>query len=93
MAPRNTPRRRDIASRIAAGLGGGYLLAASAAAGLSTALPGPAVEAVTAATLSAYVLFPAAALWAFVPRRGLTAWTGILGTAALFGTLALITGS
>lgn len=78
------PGRNAVLNRILAGMGGGYMLAAAAAFGLAVTLPLPRIEAVAAAQLAAYLLFVLAALAAFVPRRGVTAWTIVLVPWALF---------
>jgi hypothetical protein len=78
------PGRNAVLNRILAGLGGGYLLAATAASGLAATLPRPRIEAVVVAQLVAYILFALSALAVFVPRRGMTAWAIILLPSALF---------
>ncbi len=78
------PRRRAVLNRIAAGLGGGYAVAALAASGLAALLPGSAVEAAVTAHLLAYLLLVLVALAVFVPRRGATAWAIVLLPCAAF---------
>ena len=78
------PSRKAVLNRIAAGLVGGYAVAALAASGLAALLPGPAVEAAVTAHLLAYLLFVLVALAVFVPRRGATAWTIVLLPCAAF---------
>lgn len=73
-----------VLNRIAAGLGGGYAVAAAAASGLAAILPGRPVEAAVAGQLTAYVLFVLVALWSFVPRRGWSVWAGVLALTGLF---------
>ncbi|NOW44035.1 hypothetical protein FHW96_000162 [Novosphingobium sp. SG751A] len=84
LVKRAVPGRKAVLNRILAGLGGGYLLAAAAAAGLAAILPMPRIEAVVTAQIAAYVLFVMAALAAFLPRKGATAWAIILLPAAMF---------
>ncbi|WP_177198490.1 iron transporter [Novosphingobium sp. CF614] len=81
------PARKAVLNRIAAGLGGGYAVAAAAASGLAAALPGPPVEAAVTAQLIAYALFVLVALWSFVPQRGWAVWAGVL---ALIGVFMMI---
>ncbi|MBA4757607.1 MULTISPECIES: hypothetical protein [Sphingomonadales] len=91
MVDRRGPSRGAVLGRTIAALGGGYLLASLWASLLAIALPGPAVEASLAASLSAYILFVLVALWAFVPRRGWTVWASVAGAAtALFALGSMV---
>lgn len=83
------PSRKAVLNRVLAGLGGGYILAATAAFCLAAILPGARIEAVLTAEIVAYLLFVIIALWSFVPRRGATAWVVIAGLSALFLLLGL----
>ncbi|WP_167304895.1 hypothetical protein [Sphingobium vermicomposti] len=78
------PSRRAVLNRIAAGLGGGYAVAALAASGLAAMLPGSAIEAAVTAHLLAYLLLVLVALAVFVPRRGTVAWAIVLLPSAAF---------
>lgn len=53
-------------------------------------LPGPAVEATQAATLSSFAVYAGMACWAFADRQVWRVWAfGALACAALAGALAL----
>jgi hypothetical protein len=84
---------KAVLNRILAGLGGGYLLAAAAAAGLAAILPMPQIETVVTAQIAAYVLFVLAAMAAFLPRRGATAWAIILLPTAMFAMAGWLGGA
>ena len=84
LVKQSPPSRKAVLNRIAAGLGGGYAVAALAASGLAALLPGPPVEAAVTAHLLAYLLFVLVALAVFMPRRGATAWAIALLPCALF---------
>ncbi len=95
--PRHPPQRRAlpaslaryrlaVASRALAAIGGGYALAAAAAAALAQALPSlgmPRADAVLTATMLAFVLHAVAALWAFGCASAWRAWGGIAVPALL----------
>lgn len=84
LVKQSPPSRKAVLNRIAAGLGGGYAVAALAASGLAARLPGLALEAAVTAHLLAYLLFVLVALAVFVPRRGATAWAIVLLPCAAF---------
>ena len=84
LVKQSPPSRKAVLNRIAAGLGGGYAVAALAASGLAALLPGSALEAAVTAHLLAYLLFVLVALAVFVPRRGAIAWAIVLLPCAAF---------
>ena len=84
LVKQSPPSRKAVLNRIAAGLGGGYAVAALPAFALAALLPGPAVEAAVTAHLLAYLLFVLVALAVFVPRRGAVAWAIVLLPCAAF---------
>jgi hypothetical protein len=85
------PARGAVLGRIAAGFGGGYAVAAVAAWALTGTLPGPRIEASTAAGLIAYGLFVAFVVWSFVPRRGWVVWAVLATTVAGFALIGMVT--
>ncbi len=83
--------RLMIASRMLAAAVGGYALAAAwtAALSLSLAVVMPRVEAVLIATMLAWLVYVAAAGWAFYARSAWGAWGGTLLPALLLGACTL----
>ncbi|HET6396612.1 MAG TPA: DUF3649 domain-containing protein [Pseudoxanthomonas sp.] len=78
------PRRRQragVASRVCAALFGGYFLAHGATAFLTGALPFARVDRVIAASLLAFAVWCAAAIYVFAARSAWRAW----GTLLLLG--------
>jgi basic membrane lipoprotein Med (substrate-binding protein (PBP1-ABC) superfamily) len=78
--------RGNVALRTLAGTAGAYLVAALAAAMLARTLPMSRVEAVTSATIIAYLAAPAVTVWAFLARGP---WRALAGVALVAGLLAL----
>ncbi|WP_174278874.1 hypothetical protein [Sphingomonas bacterium] len=89
-------RSVDTALRIVAAMPGGYAAAALWAMALARILPGGPDQASFAATLIAFALCAATAMWAFAARSGWRAlWTVILATAvagAIAGVSIRLTG-
>ncbi|NWK97656.1 ketohydroxyglutarate aldolase [Sphingobium lactosutens] len=79
--------RANVALRVLAGTVGAYLVAALMAAMLARTLPMSRVEAVTNATMIAYLVAPATTIWAFLARGP---WRALAGVALAAGVLALI---
>ncbi|MDD2052803.1 hypothetical protein NPS46_09645 [Pseudomonas putida] len=79
-----------VAARAVLAILGGYAFAALAAASLSVALPGPRPQAVMGATMLAFVLYCAMAIWAFAAASVARAWWVALMCAALPATHLLI---
>lgn len=77
-----SPAAVDVASRAAAAALGGYALANAAAALGAVVLPLTRAEAVTWATMFAFMIYLAAIVWAFAARDAWRAWLG-LGAPAL----------
>ncbi len=67
----------QIASRTAAAILGGYVLAALSAAALPLVLPGARADTVLIGTMLSFVIYVCAALWAFAARSGGSAWLGL----------------
>lgn len=88
--PAAVAARLAIAARAALAILGGYAFAALAAASLSVALPGPRPQAVMGATMLAFVLYCAMAIWAFAAASVARAWWVALMCAALPATHLLI---
>ncbi|WP_316251106.1 DUF3649 domain-containing protein [Sphingomonas sp. JC676] len=84
--------RANVAARVVAGSVGAYGVAALFAAALARTLPMSRVEAVSLATLLAFLVAPAAAVWAFLAPGPWRAWAGMLGAALLFGAIAWFAG-
>ena len=69
-------RRGDVVLRVVAAIPLGYAVASLWAMALARMLPGARSEATVIATLAAFVLCAAAAMWAFAARSGWRAcWT------------------
>ncbi|MDV5824816.1 ketohydroxyglutarate aldolase [Sphingobium naphthae] len=78
--------RGNVALRVLAGSVGAYLVMALTAALLARTLPMSRVEAVTTATMIAYLAAPAVTIWAFLARGP---WRALAGVALVGGLLAL----
>ena len=78
-----TAYRLAIASRTVLAIVGSYVFAALAAASLSTLLPMPRPQAVLAATMLAFVLYCAMAIWAFAAASARRGWLVALACMAL----------
>lgn len=75
-------RRIDSALRIFTAIPGGYAVASLWAMALARLLPGGPAEATIAATIVAFALCAAIAMWAFAARSGWRAlWTVLLAGA------------
>lgn len=79
--------RANVAARTVAGTLGAYGVAALTAAMLARTLPMSRVEAVTSATMIAYLVGPAVTIWAFLARGPVRALGCVI---ALMAALALI---
>lgn len=77
-------RRGDMALRVVAAIPLGYAVASLWAMALARILPGARSDATIAATLIAFVVCAAAAMWAFSARSGWRAFW----TLALIGAVA-----
>ncbi len=84
--------RANVAARAVAGSAGAYGVAALFAAALARTLPMSRLEAVSLATLLAFLVAPAGAVWAFLAPGPWRAWAGMLGAALLFGGVAWLAG-
>lgn len=69
-----TAYRLAIAARTVLAIFGSYLFAALAAASLSLLLPGARAQAVLSATMLAFALYCAMAIWAFSAASAIRAW-------------------
>lgn len=81
--------RLGVAVRAVAAIGGGYAVAALAAAVLALYLPTTRAEAALAATLLALVIYPCAVMGVFAARSAVRACLGLLLPAAVLGALLL----
>jgi hypothetical protein len=84
-------RGGEIAARAAAAIGLGYVLAALAVAVAARLLPLDREEATMAATLPAFALYAAVAVWAFAERRTWRVWALGAGAATLLAGLLWLT--
>ena len=84
--------RANVAARVVAGSVGAYGVAALFAAALARTLPMSRVEAVSLATLLAFLVAPAGAVWAFLAPGPWRALAAMLCAALLFGTIAWLAG-
>jgi len=84
--------RANVALRTLAGTAGAYGVAALAAAALARILPMARVEAVTTATMIAYLVAPAVTIWAFLARGPWRSVGGVLLAAVLLGGIAWMAG-
>ena len=82
--------RRDMVFRIVAAAPLGYAVSSLAAMAFARILPGERSEAAVAATLLAFVVYAAAAMWAFAARTGWRALWSLAAAAAVFGAIAWI---
>ena len=83
--------RWAIASRTLLAIFGSYVFAALAAASLGLLLPGPRAQAVLGATMLAFVLYCAMAIWAFSAASPGRAWLVGSGCMALPALHLLLT--
>lgn len=84
--------RANVALRMLAGTVGAYAVAALAAAALARTLPMTRVEAVTIATLIAFLVAPGVTLWAFLARGPWRAIAGVAVAALLLGGIGWMAG-
>ncbi len=84
--------RANVAARVVAGSLGTYAVAALAAMALARILPMGRLDAVVVATLVAFLVIPAVAIWAFLARGPWRAWTGVLAVSALLAGIAWAAG-
>jgi hypothetical protein len=85
--------RGNVAARVATGTLGAYAVAALLAAALARTLPMPRVEAVTVATLLAFLVAPAVTIWAFLARGPWSAIAGVVLVALPLAAVAWMAGS
>lgn len=76
--------------RIAAGLLGGYALAALLASALALALPGARSELALWMSMLSFLIYGGAVIWVFAARSATRAWLGLL-IAAIPAALAVVT--
>lgn len=84
--------RANVALRTLAGTVGAYAVAALAAAALARTLPMARVEAVTIATMIAYLVAPAVTISAFLARGPWRALAGVALAALLLGGVGWMAG-
>ena len=81
-------RRGDTVLRVLAAIPVGYAVASLWAMALARVLPGERSEATIIATLAAFVLCAASAMWAFAARSGWRAIWTLAVAGAVAGTIA-----
>ncbi|MCC2973597.1 DUF3649 domain-containing protein [Massilia sp. IC2-476] len=69
--------RGGVAARAIAAIGGGYLLSSTGSYLLARLLPLHRADAVTLATILAFVIYPCAVMWVFAARSALRACAGV----------------
>lgn len=79
----------DITSRVGAAVVGGYALATAVALG-AAALPGSRAESVQIGIMLGFIAYAAAMIWAFAARSAVSAWTGLIGPAAVLAVIGWI---
>ncbi|MBD8654178.1 iron transporter [Oxalobacteraceae sp. CFBP 13730] len=84
--------RGGVIARAVAAIGGGYVLAALGGALIALALPLPRADAVTIATLLAFVIYPCVILWVFATRSAPRACVGVAATCAALGMVLWLVG-
>ncbi|SER48853.1 ketohydroxyglutarate aldolase [Sphingobium sp. YR768] len=84
--------RANVALRVLAGTIGAYGVAALASMALTRILPFSRVEAVTTATMIAYLVMPGVTIWAFLARGPWRALAGVALAALLLGGIAWLAG-
>lgn len=82
--------RWSIFSRVMAAILGGYLFTSIVIALLAIVLPGSRVEAVLTAMLLSFLIYACVVMWVFACRSASRAWTGILLSSLVMGSLLLI---
>ncbi|AQR75480.1 ketohydroxyglutarate aldolase [Sphingomonas sp. LM7] len=82
----------NVAARVVLGTAGAYVVAALFAAALARTLPMPRVEAVTLATLLAFLIAPGVTIWAFLAAGPWRAAAGIVAVALLLTGIAWLAG-
>lgn len=82
--------RWSIFSRVMAAIFGGYLFTSIVIALLAILLPGSRAEAVLAAMLLSFLIYAGVVMWVFACRTASHAWTGILLSSLVMGSLLLI---
>lgn len=96
LPPARTPVKRNargaghgvLWARGGLALLGGYAVAATWAAGLARLLPGGAADTALIATMLSFLVYTAAAIWAFAARSTARAALGLLMAGALGLTIA-----
>ena len=84
--------RGNVAARAVTGSVGAYAVAALLAMALARTLPMPRVEAVTVATLLAFLVAPVVPVWAFLARGPWRAVAGVVVVALLLAAIAWAAG-
>jgi hypothetical protein len=84
--------RANVMLRLLAGTIGAYGVAALASMALARILPMSRVEAVTTATMIAYLVMPGVTIWAFLARGPWRALAGVVIAAGILGGIAWLAG-
>lgn len=84
--------RANVTARTIAGTLGAYGVAALTAAMLARTLPMSRVEAVTSATMIAYLVGPAVTVWAFLARGPVRALGAVIALMAILALIAHLAG-
>jgi hypothetical protein len=79
-----------ILSRATAAIGGGYTVAAAAAAVMALYLPGSRANAAVTGTLLSFVIYAVAVMWVFAARTATRAWIGLVVPGAVLASVLLL---
>ena len=79
-----------VAARVMAAVLGGYMVAHALPIALAAAMPIPRSDAALYASQGSFLVYTAAAIWAFAARSAPVAWLGLLGTAGASGLIAWV---
>lgn len=82
----------SVLSRVAAAIGGGYLLASLMAIVVSRLMPLPHASAVMTGMLLSFLFYGCAALWVFAAPTARAAWLGLVIPAVLLALVAWLLG-
>ena len=82
--------RVGVLVRTLVAIAGGYGFSSMCAAAMAIYLPMTPVEAITTATLTAFIVYPGIVIWVFAASTALRATVGLLIPAAAVGALLLV---
>ncbi|MET0334453.1 MAG: DUF3649 domain-containing protein [Rhizobacter sp.] len=83
-------RPLGIVSRAIAAIGGGYAVAAAAAAVIALYLPGSRANAAVTGTLMSFLIYAVAVMWVFAARTATRAWIGLVIPGAVLASVLFL---